>query len=65
MSFAFLDDELTGLLYQGRWSWVRICAPDVWAMIKGYVDFAHPIFWTYFMDCAPNTIVLPLPLSII
>ena len=53
---------------QGQWSWVRrvrICAPNVWAMIKGNVDFAHPIFWPYFMHCAPNARLLPPPLMML
>ena len=36
---------------------VRICAPNVWAMIKANVDFTH-----YFMHCAPNTRLLQPPL---
>ena len=41
---------------------VRICAPNIWAMSKENVDFAHPIFGPYFMYCAPNLRLLPPPL---
>ena len=50
---------------QGRWSWVRRvrnCAPNVWAMIRENVDFVHLIFGPYFVYCAPNIRLLPLPL---
>ena len=29
---------------KGRWSWVRICASNIWAVSKENVDFAHPVF---------------------
>ena len=41
---------------------VRICAPNILAMSKENVDFAHPIFGPYFMYCAPNLRLLPPPL---
>ena len=41
---------------------VRICAPNVWAISKEDIDFAHPIFGPYFMYCAPNLRLLPPPL---
>ena len=41
---------------------VAICAPNVWAMSKENLDFAHPIFEPYFMDCAQNIKLLPPPL---
>ena len=28
------------------------------------LDFAHPIFWAYFMYCAPNIRLLPPPLPL-
>ena len=42
---------------------MRICAPNVWAISKEDIDFAHPIFGAYFMYCAPNLILLPPPLK--
>ena len=53
------------LTAQGRWNWVRrvrICAPNVWAMSRENMDFAHPIFEPYFIYCAPNIKLLPPPL---
>ena len=41
---------------QGRWSWVcrvRICAPNVRAMNKENLNFAHPIHEPYFMIAHP------------
>ena len=54
------------LTAQGRWNWVRrvrICAPNVWAMSRENMDFAHPIFEPYFIYCAPNIKLLPPPLQ--
>ena len=44
---------------------VRICAPNVWAMSRENMDFAHPIFEPYFMFCAPNIKLTPPPLDIL
>ena len=42
---------------------LHTCAPNVWAISKKNVDFAHPIFGPYFMICAPNLKLLPPPLN--
>ena len=50
---------------EGQWSWVhrvRICAPNIWALSKENVDFAHPIYGPYSMYCAPNLRLLSPPL---
>ena len=48
----------------GQSSWVRICAPNVWAKAKEKLDFAHPIFGPCFMYCSPNIKLLPPPRGI-
>ena len=51
---------------QGWWSrmhMVRICAPNVLAVIRENVEFLHPIFEPYFMHCTPNARLLPPPLQ--
>ena len=37
----------------GRWSWVSIWAPNVWAICKENGDFTHPISDSYSINCAP------------
>ena len=67
-SFTNYVHEMPTLL-QGWRSWVRrvrICAPNVWAMSKENLDFAHPIFEPYLMSCAvcaPIIKLHPPPLS--
>ena len=41
---------------------VRICAPNVLAMSRENMAFAHPIFEPYLMYCAPNIKLVPPPL---